>query len=186
MAKAKASADPLAQSRPKLDFMRKLGLDVSSMSHQQAEAEKSRRSVNFDRDALLPHLKQNPYIQPPFTRSQISAAAHQRQVLDLYQNASPTTLLYYDRAHDSSTGRNWAIEWLLWHIFKSRNPRRRAGFKHAVYEALVKHMSQVDRQSSMPLDGLFGTTSLQAASQGRHAEPKDLARQLRFDPIRDL
>lgn len=78
-------------------------------------------------NALLPHLRNDSAIQPPYSNSQISETALYHEIMRIYENARPETKVYYNLGHDTEgvAPENWVIRWMLWHVFRYRDSRNR-------------------------------------------------------------
>lgn len=74
------------------------------------------------RNSLQPELIQDETISPPFSLTQISETAFQRQVEKIYESASSQTKGIYDLTRTDHEG-NWVIRWMLWRVIQSRQKR---------------------------------------------------------------
>ncbi|QIW94672.1 hypothetical protein AMS68_000190 [Peltaster fructicola] len=122
----------LAQSEPKSRFVQRLGLDDPDKEHIYAlliaEAGQAWTRLMMDRSALLPNLRDDPRVQPPYSVSQVTETAMHRELLAMAANASPQTRPYYELAHDSDPipQENWVCRWALWHVFRNRDQRKKS------------------------------------------------------------
>jgi len=93
----------------------------------QEEAVAGRARITEDSNSLLPALKNDPNIRPPYSVTQISDSAMHRETLYIYRHARPETRAQYDRGHYIEGGKeeNWIIKWSLWHVFRYRDNRNR-------------------------------------------------------------
>ncbi|KAF1991902.1 hypothetical protein K402DRAFT_295513, partial [Aulographum hederae CBS 113979] len=120
----------LASSRSKADFFKELGLSQHNEEHNRLyhlmkeEAALGRDRTTRNRDNLTPACRQEN-ASPPYSSSQISETAKHREVITIYQNASPLTKPFYDLGCFQEGGNwdNWVIRWLLWHVFRYRDDR---------------------------------------------------------------
>lgn len=125
------TAQYLAQSESKARFFDRLGLDEGKKMHRhlyglmKAEAVDGWTRMTANRDALIPRLKDDPSIDPPYTFGQIDEAAMHSEVLRIYTNARKDTRIMYDLGldRDGDHEENWIIRWLLWHVFRYRDDR---------------------------------------------------------------
>lgn len=81
--------------------------------------------MTANREALLPELKHDLKVEPPYTFSQLDEGAVHNEVLHIYRNARPETKIMYGLGHDREGDyeENWIIRWLLWHVFRYRDDR---------------------------------------------------------------
>lgn len=100
----------------------------------QAEAVQTREIMLSYRHTLLPHLRDDETVRPPYTVAQITEDAMQDAIVHIYDNASAETRAYYDQGSESTTRdkhtgpghlQNWVIRWMLWHVFRYRDSRNR-------------------------------------------------------------
>jgi len=145
----------LAQSENKSKFLERLGLDDESEGSKnvysmmkvqncssavslcseistertqlQEEAVAGRARITEDSNSLMPGLKNDPNVRPPYSVTQISDVAMHRETLYIYRHARPETRAQYDRGHYIEGGKeeNWIIKWSLWHVFRYRDNRNR-------------------------------------------------------------
>lgn len=72
----------------------------------------------------------DPYLPKPYKWDALSETAKHRAILDIYANAGSVVKYYYDLGRVcNSVGveENWVIRWFLWHSFRYRDNRDRAG-----------------------------------------------------------
>lgn len=134
------TAQYLAQSESKARFFDRLGLDEGNKMHRhlyslmkvsrtptiaalqlvlqvltspQAEAVDGWTRMTANRDALIPQLKNDSSIEPPYTFGQIDEAAMHAEVLRIYTNARKDTRIMYDLGldRDGDHEENWIIRW---------------------------------------------------------------------------
>ncbi|KAK3045169.1 hypothetical protein LTS18_014411 [Coniosporium uncinatum] len=91
------------------------------------EAALGRERTSQNPDNLTPACRQDPNNAPPYSSSQISETAKYREVVNIYNLASPETKPFYDAGvyQDGTNWDNWVIRWLLWHVFRYRDDRNR-------------------------------------------------------------
>ena len=79
----------------------------------QAEAVDGWTRMTANRDALIPQLKNDSTIEPPYTFGQIDEAAMHAEVLRIYTNARKDTRIMYDLGldRDGDHEENWIIRW---------------------------------------------------------------------------
>jgi len=124
---------PLAQSESKKRFFERLRLDQSNPDHtriyamMKAEAIDGRSRIAASPEALIPSLRNDPTIEPPYSNSQIDELAIQREVFRIYNYARPETRPFYDLGMDMDRriADNWVIRWMLWHVNRYRDHRNR-------------------------------------------------------------
>lgn len=145
-----APVTALARSDSKARFMARLGLIAGDPDHEalyakmkvrwrssqvatittnayQQEVTDERQSMLTNPDVLIADLRSNPSVRPPYSTAQISETEFHRAALRVYRRASPETRRLYDLGHDT-TGieeENWIITWLLWHVIRYRDHRRK-------------------------------------------------------------
>ncbi|QIX01486.1 hypothetical protein AMS68_007003 [Peltaster fructicola] len=132
-------AGPLAPSESKMRFMNRLGLDLDNHNHRRlykamkSDAVASYLQMTGQRDALLPQLQGDKSVVAPYTYAQVSETALHRAILGMYARADDEIRAYYDlgRNTDGIEEENWVIRWLLWHVFRYRDRRNRAGVQRA-------------------------------------------------------
>lgn len=140
----------LAQSESKARFFERLGLDernelhrrvysmmkVSNSQHfsiltesdmKQEEAVEGRKRMTESQDVLVPALRGNASVGPPYSNAQISETVTHREILRIYRMARPETRVIYDlgRDLDRVEEENWVIRWMLWHVFRYRDSRNK-------------------------------------------------------------
>lgn len=78
-------------------------------------------------ESLAPHHRNDPNVEPPYSSSQISETAFNREILNIYHGARPETKWIYDMGRDTDRveEENWVIRWMLWHVFRYRDNRNR-------------------------------------------------------------
>lgn len=78
-------------------------------------------------DCLLPQLRNDTSVRPPYSNVQVSETALHREMLEIYRLARPETRAYYNLGHSTHglNMENWIIKWLLWHVFRYRDNRNR-------------------------------------------------------------
>ncbi|KXS96888.1 hypothetical protein AC578_6232 [Pseudocercospora eumusae] len=124
-------AASLAQSESKKRFFDRLGLDERNKLHRhlycsmKAEAVNSWSRISAKRDALIPQLRDDPSVEPPYTFGQIDEEAIHAEVIRIYKDARKDTRIMYElgRDRDGDHEENWIIRWLLWHVFRYRDDR---------------------------------------------------------------
>ena len=85
-----------------------------------------------NRNSLLPHLREDASIQPPFAADQITEHALRHESQRILSESTGHTRNIYELGIDRSVTNldNWVVRWLLWHIILlgSSDPqfRRRA------------------------------------------------------------
>lgn len=96
-----------------------------------------------DRNALLPSLRNDASVQPPYSVSQITETAMHRELLSIYENAGPETRPYYDLAHDTDpvAQENWVCRWVLWHVFRNRDQRKKSRSRASNAIMAVDHVT---------------------------------------------
>ncbi|KAJ8605968.1 hypothetical protein MRB53_041261 [Persea americana] len=70
------------------------------------------------RKSLQTELIDDDTVQPPFSLTQITDFAFQREVQTIYQLASKQTRGFYD-INRQADGLNWVIHWMLWRVIRS-------------------------------------------------------------------
>lgn len=142
----------LAQSESKARFFERLGLDERNEFHRrvyammkvclanrsewicehvltmmQEEAVEGRRRMTESQDVLVPSLRGNSSVEPPYSNAQISETVTHREILRIYRMARPETKVVYDLGRDTDRveEENWVIRWMLWHVFRYRDSRNR-------------------------------------------------------------
>lgn len=78
-------------------------------------------------DVLVPALRGNTSVGPPYSNAQISETVTHREILRIYRMARPETRVMYDlgRDVDRVEEENWVIRWMLWHVFRYRDSRNK-------------------------------------------------------------
>lgn len=149
----------------------------------------ARQDMCQGRSALLPDLRCDPSVQPPYFISQISETAMHRTIQEVYRNASRETRAIYDKARSAHGDQeeNWIIRWMLWHVFRYRDRRNR--HVKVQHEPSTHHSEQ-----HRPIDGALRNQPPQ--QQVTHLLPFNSRDWLdtktrhtgtrRFDPIRDI
>ncbi|CAK3879812.1 Hypothetical predicted protein [Lecanosticta acicola] len=123
----------LAQSESKARFFERLGLDEHNEYHRRVyammkeEAVEGRRRMTESQDVLVPSLRGNASVEPPYSNAQISETVTHREILRIYRMARPETKVVYDLGRDTDRveEENWVIRWMLWHVFRYRDSRNR-------------------------------------------------------------
>lgn len=93
----------------------------------QEEAVEGRRRMTESQDVLVPSLRGNASVEPPYSNAQISETVTHREILRIYRLARPETRVVYDLGRDTDRveEENWVIRWMLWHVFRYRDSRNR-------------------------------------------------------------
>jgi hypothetical protein len=78
-------------------------------------------------DVLVPSLRGNASVEPPYSNAQISETVTHREILRIYRMARPETRVVYDLGRDTARveEENWVIRWMLWHVFRYRDSRNK-------------------------------------------------------------
>lgn len=78
-------------------------------------------------DVLVPSLRGNTSVEPPYSNAQISETVTHREILRIYRMARPETRVVYDLGRDTARleEENWVIRWMLWHVFRYRDSRNK-------------------------------------------------------------
>lgn len=86
-----------------------------------------RRRMTESQDVLVPSLRGNANVEPPYSNAQISETVTHREILRIYRMARPETRVIYDLGRDTERieEENWVIRWMLWHVFRYRDSRNR-------------------------------------------------------------
>ncbi|PPJ58924.1 hypothetical protein CBER1_11523 [Cercospora berteroae] len=121
----------LAQSESKKRFFDRLGLDERNKLHRhlysnmKAEAVEGWSRISANRNALIPQLRDDPSIEPPYSFGQVDEEAVQEEVMHIFKNARRDTRIMYElgRDREGDVEENWIIRWLLWHVFRYRDDR---------------------------------------------------------------
>ena len=84
----------------------------------QAQARGGYYRLSEDRTSLLPYLRSDNSIRPPFTTTQICEAAILREASVIYAAAEDDAKRLYDRGTPvgGADSGNWVIRWLLWYL----------------------------------------------------------------------
>jgi len=123
----------LAPSESKVRFFQRLGLDEHDEAHRRIynmmkdEAVEGRKRITASKDVLIPSLRGDASVEPPYSNAQISESAIHREVLRIYSTARPETRAIYElgRMTEGIVEENWIIRWMLWHVFRYRDSRNR-------------------------------------------------------------
>ena len=165
--------------------------------------------ISAKRDALIPQLRDDPTVEPPYTFGQIDEEAIHNEVIRIYKDARKDTRIMYElgRDRDGDHEENWIIRWLLWHVFRYRddrnssNTRRRnadepdttsdgisdAADMGSTVEAAASVTQQViadahsDHSTPQPMLSLPPSTNASSGSQSPAASSASRF----FDPVRD-
>lgn len=80
-----------------------------------------------DEESLVPELRGNATIEPPYSHAHVSETAVHREILRIYRHARRETRAVYDLGRDTDRveEENWVIRWMLWHVFRYRDNRNR-------------------------------------------------------------
>ncbi|KAJ9618672.1 hypothetical protein H2203_008876 [Taxawa tesnikishii (nom. ined.)] len=165
----------LAQSESKQKFLERLNLSADVPEHanlyrlMKEDAGRGCTRINEDRNSLLPELRGNPAIKPPFTNSQVTATAMHRETLRIYREAGAKTKPYYDLGHDRSglNEENWIIKWLLWHVFRYRDSRNRN-------RAPAASPSPMNGTTSAPARSILGSRPQYLRSVGSNSDQSEV------------
>ncbi|KAI5273942.1 hypothetical protein E4T47_02919 [Aureobasidium subglaciale] len=112
---------PLARSDSKTKFFQRLGLSLQNNSDNRLyelmkeEAIVGRERILSDSNSLLPQLRGDPNIRPPYSNIQICESAIHNEILRIFREASSETKPMYEKGHDrdSFNEENWIIRWML-------------------------------------------------------------------------
>ncbi|THV88140.1 hypothetical protein D6D29_00157 [Aureobasidium pullulans] len=126
---------PLARSDSKTKFFQRLGLSPERKSDNRLyelmknEAVQGRERILSSPNSLLPQLRGDPDIRPPYSNIQICESAIHAEIFKIYREASPETKTMYEKGHDTESfnEENWIIRWMLWHVFRFRDSRNKPG-----------------------------------------------------------
>ncbi|CAD0113846.1 unnamed protein product, partial [Aureobasidium uvarum] len=79
------------------------------------EAILGRERILISPNSLLPQLRGDPSVQPPYSNVQICESAVHNEILRIYREASPETKPVYEKGHDTESfnEENWIIRWML-------------------------------------------------------------------------
>lgn len=80
----------------------------------QAEAVEGWSRISANRKALIPQLRDDPDIEPPYTFGQIDEEAVHEEVMYIFENARKDTKIMYQlgKDYDGDIEENWIIRWL--------------------------------------------------------------------------
>lgn len=76
-----------------------------------------------DRSILKPKYAS---AERPFAAAQVSETAFRDAVIRIWTGAGATTRIMYERGRTGG-GDNWIIAWMLYSIFRARDPRNKRG-----------------------------------------------------------
>lgn len=111
---------------PRGDFFHHLGLREHNCRHIQLyrkmkqEAKAGMARLFDTRKSLQPELIDDESVQPPYSLTQITEFAFQRQVEAIYQLSSKQTHGFYE-INRQEDGTNWVIRWMLWRVIRARH-----------------------------------------------------------------
>lgn len=92
------------------------------------------------RESLLPYLRSDRAIKPPYTITQISEEAIHREGLRILEAASAETSILYKLGDTGNRSEdNWVVRWVLWHVFRSM------GYSCSGAEVALPKASEQDR-----------------------------------------
>lgn len=137
---------PVYKSRPRQEFLTALRLDISNEHHRslfnlmrvkpankpgmdrqanlaQEEASREYEVMCEDRSILKPKYAS---AERPFAAAQVSETAFRDAVMRIWTGAGATTRMMYERGRTGG-GDNWIIAWMLYSIFRARDPRNKRG-----------------------------------------------------------
>lgn len=94
----------------------------------QEEAVEGRRRMTEDQNALLPEIRSDAGVEPPYSHAHVSETAVHREILRIYHHARAETRKMYDLGRDTDRieEENWVIRWMLWHVFRYRDNRNKS------------------------------------------------------------
>lgn len=101
-------------------------------------------------------------MQAPFAYGQVSELAVNREIYVIHQTASSVTRPFYDYVHEPGVI-NWVIKWLIWHIFRDRDQRKKARSREGQLE--VQSPFSTVNMSSTPIER---TTAMNAPGGNRY------------------
>ncbi|KAF2215385.1 hypothetical protein CERZMDRAFT_56957 [Cercospora zeae-maydis SCOH1-5] len=116
----------VAQDDSRTSFFHHLGLQENTYRHRvlyrkmKAEAKAGMRRLFSDPRSLDQSVARGKTITPPYTVKQLSELAFQREVENIYHNASRQTRGIYDITR-TANGHNWVIRWMLWHVIQAQH-----------------------------------------------------------------
>ncbi|KAK4502488.1 hypothetical protein PRZ48_005913 [Zasmidium cellare] len=109
---------------PRRDFLHHVGLREHNYRHMmlyrkmKQEAKAGMNRLFETRKSLQAELVDDETVQPPFSLTQITDFAFQREVQTIYQMASKQTRGFYE-INRQPDGLNWVIHWMLWRVIRS-------------------------------------------------------------------
>jgi hypothetical protein len=111
------------------------------------------------RKSLQPELMDDASVRPPFSLTQITETAFQRQVEKIYRLASSQTRGIYDLTKTEHAG-NWVIRWMLWRVVQARQRQhqRRLARHRRLHDSPMSVNSDV-RTSNTKIDSPLSTFS---------------------------
>ncbi|PIA94898.1 hypothetical protein CB0940_08260 [Cercospora beticola] len=176
----------LAQSESKARFFERLGLDERNEFHRRVyammkeEAVEGRRRMTESQDVLVPSLRGNTNVEPPYSNAQISETVTHREILRIYRLARPETRVVYDLGRDTDRveEENWVIRWMLWHVFRYRDSRNRNR----------RHISPSPERPPQPNPSIAAVTSgHRGGSSSQHPASASAAHRQSYywDPVRN-
>ncbi|KAI4726874.1 hypothetical protein E4T49_05317 [Aureobasidium sp. EXF-10728] len=110
---------PLARSDSKAKLFQRLGLSLQNSAdnrlYELMKAILGRERILSSPNSLLPQLRGDPSVQPPYSNVQICESAVHNEILRIYREASSETKSVYEKGHDkeSFNEENWIIRWML-------------------------------------------------------------------------
>ncbi|KAI4723639.1 hypothetical protein E4T48_00229 [Aureobasidium sp. EXF-10727] len=108
---------PLARSDSKAKLFQRLGLSLQNSADNllRDEAILGRERILSSPNSLLPQLRGDPSVQPPYSNVQICESAVHNEILRIYREASAETKSVYEKGHDTESfnEENWIIRWML-------------------------------------------------------------------------
>lgn len=116
----------VAQDDSRTNFFHHLGLQENAYRHRmlyrkmKEEAKVGMRRLFGDPKSLDQSVARGKTVTPPYSVSQMSELAFQREVENIYENASRQTRGIYDLTR-TVNGHNWVIRWMLWHVIQARH-----------------------------------------------------------------
>lgn len=125
----------------------------------------------YDPEALLPELRDDTLVGPPYSIHDIREDAFQQAALRVYQTACAETQSIY--ALVGSEEDNWVVRWMLWHVIEDLAPTRstprdsnRATLLEQTFPTPDSCMDD-DRQHEFESDGMV-TTEIHTPRRGYH------------------
>ncbi|SLM35957.1 hypothetical protein LPUS_05367 [Lasallia pustulata] len=162
---------PVYKSRPRQEFLTALRLDISNEHHRalfnlmREEASREYEVMCEDRSILKPKYAS---AERPFAAAQVSETAFRDAVMRIWTGAGATTRMMYERGRTGG-GDNWIIAWMLYSIFRARDPRNKRGTS--------SHPENDDHADEGPEEGTSTEASkTPVTGQGPHGY---------YDPARD-